>query len=148
MAVAAVAAAGIGLTLLGGVQTARAQEDSAAFNAAQAEEDIKLLKVSEGQALRDTRFQGAGDLASIQSAQAASGVTVGTGSALNAIRFQAEQNARNEFNIQLQSKVAQQQRRTGAELGTIEARNRGQAALLGAAGSALSQGASFQAARG
>lgn len=148
MVVAAVAAAGIGLTLLGGMQTAQAQEDSAEYNAAQAEEDIKLLKVSEGQAMRDTRFQGASDLASVQSAQAASGVSVSSGSALNAIRFQAEQNARNEFNIQLESRVAQQNRRSGAALGTIEARNRGQAAMLGAAGSALSQGAAFQAARG
>lgn len=147
MTLAAVVGTGIGLDLLGGAQSAQAAEDSAAFNAAQAEEDIKLLKINEGQAMRDTRFQGASDLGSIQSAQVASGVKVSSGSALDAIRFQAEQNARNEFNIQLGSKVAQQNRRTGAALGLIEAKNRGQAFILGAAGSALTTGATFAAAR-
>lgn len=147
MALAAVVGVGIGMSLLGAKQSGEAAKDSAAFNAAQAEEDIKLLKVNEGQAMRDTRFQGASDIAEIQSTQAASGVDVSAGSALAAVRFQAEQNARNEFNIQLESRVAQQNRRSGAALGKIEAKNRSKALLLGAAGSALSTGAQFAAAR-
>lgn len=131
---------GMGLNILGAEQEGEAIKDSARFNAAQAEEDIKLLKVGENQAIRDARFQGSSDLAAIEAASAVSGVKVGEGSALDAIRFQAEQNAREEFKIRLETKVATQNRRAGAALEIAQANNRAQGIRLGAAGQALSSG--------
>ena len=134
---------GMGISLLGAEQEAEAIKDSARFNAAQAEEDIKLLKVGENQAIQDARFLGASDLASIEAASAVSGVKVGEGSALDAIRFQAEENAREEFKIRLQTRVAAQNRRAGAALEVAQATNRARGVRLGAAGQALQSGTSL-----
>lgn len=148
MGLLGVLGAGLGISILGAHNQAEAVKDSARFNAAQAEEDVKLIQLSEKHALRDTRFQGVSDLANIESAIAASGVNVSTGSALSAIRFQAEENSRNESAIALESRIAQQNRRTGATLEVIKARNQASGIMLGAAGQALSTGATFAAARG
>jgi len=134
---------GMGVSLLGASDAAEATKDSARYNAEQAEQDIKLLKVGENQAVRDARFQGASDLAAIEGVSAASGVKVNEGSALDAIRFQAEQNAREEFNIQLQTKVSAQNRRAGAALELQKARNESRGIMMGAAGQTLSSGASL-----
>ena len=134
---------GLGVGLLGADQQAEAVKDSARYNAEQAEEDIKLLKVGESQAVRDARFQGSSDLAAIESATASSGVSVNQGSALDAIRFQAEQNAREEFNIRLQTSVSAQNRRAGAALELQKASNDARGIRMGAAGNALSSGASL-----
>ena len=138
-----VALAGMGLGLLGAEQDAEATKDSARYNAEQAEEDIKLLEINEDMALADARYQGASDLAAITATSAASGVKVGEGSALSAIRFQAEQNAKEEFNIQLQTQVAAQNRRSGAALETQRAGNEARSIRMRAAGSALTSGASI-----
>jgi len=138
-----VALAGMGLGLLGAQQDAEAVKDSARYNAEQAEEDIKLLEINENMALADARYQGASDLAAIEGVTSASGVKVGEGSALSAIRFQAEQNAQEEFNIKLQTKVAAQNRRAGAALETQRASNQARSIKMGAAGNALSQGANL-----
>jgi len=143
---AVLAAIGIGLGVVGSMQQADAVKESARYNEAQAKEDVKLIQLSEKQALRDTRFQGASDLANIQATSAASGVSVSTGSALDAIRFQAEQNARNEFAVGMESRVAQQNRLAGASLETVKAKSTAQGIYLGAASSALSTGTSYYAA--
>lgn len=145
MSTGAALGVGIGLSLLGGVYQGQAAEDSAEYNMAQAEQDVKLLQVQEGQAMASTRRQGAADIGAIEAAQAVSGIQMGTGSALDAIRFQAEQNSRNEFNLLMESQVAQQNRLAGGELGLIEASNASMGAMMGAGGQAISTVASYRA---
>ena len=137
---------GMGLDLLGGEQQASAVKESARYNAAVAKEDVKLIQLSEKEAIVDTRFQGASDIANIESAAAASGVTVSSGSALDAIRFQAEQNARTEFAIGMESRVAQRNRLAGSKLETIKAKDAVKGIRLGAASNVLTTSASFYAA--
>ena len=142
MVAGALLGVGIGLSLLGGISGAASARESARYNAAAAEQDIKLMKFAGKQAMRDARFQGASDIGAIETTVATSGVKM-EGSALDAIMWQSEQNAQNEYNVALETDVQIANRRSGAALNTASARDAATGMILGAAGSALSTGAMY-----
>lgn len=129
---------GLGLQVLGGMNQAKATEQAAAFNAAAAVEDVKMLRIEGIHKLGVMREQGAKTVGSIVATGAKSGVNVNSGSMLTAITKQASINAENEFLLGLEVQFATTRIKNQAALGASSAANQAAGFRLGAAGTALS----------
>ena len=134
---------GMGISLLGSMNQAKATEDAARYNKLAAEEDIKLMKIEENQKSRIMREQGARQVGNVKAAASMSGVKLTSGSVLDSIVEQASINAQNEFLLGFEADSQEQRVREAARTGGIAAANQASGQRLAGVGNAMSGAASI-----